>query len=132
MARITDLFGAPGGFIGRVEVEDDGLALELGERHRLAVLVLEGEVGRHAALAHLQASSSRDPQSDSVTKNSAQASAHPRARLLSKLRTYLAADDARGRGAAARCWRDGECRRRRPEAAERRRGGGPAEERLRA
>lgn len=51
----ADLFGASGRLVCRVEVDDDGLALELVQRHGLAVLVLESEIGWHAALAHLHA-----------------------------------------------------------------------------
>lgn len=56
---MTDLLGAAGRFISGVEVEDDGLALVLGERHRLAVLVFQGEIGRDAALGHLQSKATR-------------------------------------------------------------------------
>lgn len=53
-AQEADLLCASGRLVGGVEVNHDGLALELVQRHGLAVLVLEGEVRRHAALGDLQ------------------------------------------------------------------------------
>ena len=50
----ADLLCASGRLVGGVEVDDDGLALELVQRHGLAVLVLESEVRWHDALADLQ------------------------------------------------------------------------------
>lgn len=53
------LLCASGRLVGGVEVNHDGLALELVQRHGLAVLVLEGEVRRHAALGDLAADYAR-------------------------------------------------------------------------
>jgi hypothetical protein len=118
----ADLFGASGRLVGGVEVDHHRLALELVQRHGPPVLVLEGEVGRHAALGHLHASRPR-------LTNRHESTAIPGVSRAIKLRAYLAADDARGRARAAppRGRRGG---RGRPEAVERG-GGGRAEERLR-
>lgn len=114
----ADLLCASGRLVGGVEVDDDGLALELVQRHGLPVLVLEGEVWWHAALADLQ------PNHD-YQINQSQPKNHFRGGYGYEA-TYLAADDARGRRRAAPARRG----RRGPEAAERG-GGGRAEERRR-
>ena len=49
VADAAGLGGAAGGVGTRVEIEDDRLAAQVGERDRLAVLVGQGEVGRLVA-----------------------------------------------------------------------------------